>query len=137
MKKVWMIGAVSLLLAGHSYAACKQADAKGTWITYQAAVRAPAPAEPHVGQCQLIVDKAGNITEGGGVGGSFCSFYPLAPFAIPTGGTFKVNKDCSAAIELTLGEFKGTMQLTKNKQMYAGRWVNKENLYGTTTGVKQ
>lgn len=137
MKNRWLVGAVSLLLADNSYAACKQADAKGVWITYQAAVRAPAPAEPHVGQCQLIVDKAGNITEGGGEGGSFCSFFPLATFAIPTGGAFKVNKDCSATIDLTLGEFSGTVQLARNKQMYAGRWVNKENIYGTTTGVKQ
>lgn len=132
MKNVWMVGAVSLLLAGNAYASCKQSDAKGNWTTYQAAVRTPAPAEPHAGECQLSVDKSGNMLDG-----SFCSFFPLAPFAIPTNGKITVAKDCSATVNLTLGEFQGTVQISKNKQMYAGRWTNKEGIYGTTTGVKK
>lgn len=132
MKKSLSAAALALALVGNIHASCKQSDAKGAWITYQAAVRAN---EPHVGQCQLIVDKAGNITEG--AGGSFCSFFPPAPFAIPTGGKIVVNNDCSAVLNLTLGEVVGNLQITKDKQMYAGRWVNKEGIYGTTTGVKR
>lgn len=129
MKKIWIVGVVSVLAAGNTFASCKQSDAKGNWTTYQAAVRAP---EPHAGECKLSVDKSGNVLDG-----SFCSFFPLAPVAIPTNGKITVAKDCSATVNLTLGEFAGTVQISKNKQIYAGRWTNKEGIYGTTTGVKQ
>ena len=105
MNKVWIVGAVSLLLAGNTYASCKQSDAKGTWVTYQSAFIA---AGPHVGQCKLVVDKAGNVLEDQG---SACEFVTFQTPAFPTGGTIKVNKDCSAEIKLDLGKFNAQVQI--------------------------
>ena len=45
-------------------AACTQADAKGTWITYQAAFVTSDSHDNHVGQCKLVVDAKGNVNSG-------------------------------------------------------------------------
>lgn len=125
------VAALALAFVGNVDAACKQQDAKGTWITYQAAFLAEGP---HVGQCKLIVDKAGNVTDQG----SYCEFITFNTPQLPTDGTFKVNKDCSAEISLSVGNLSGQVQLTKNKQMYAGRFsAQGGTVSGTTTGVKQ
>ena len=134
MNKVWIVGAVSLLLAGNTYASCKQSDAKGTWVTYQSAFIATGP---HVGQCKLVVDKTGAIYEDDR---SFCEFVTFNTGPIPTGGTFLVKKDCSAEIKLDLGQFNGQVQIAKGKDIYAGRFsaTSQEGaVSGTTTGVKQ
>ena len=119
-----------LFTASYAHAACNQPDLKGTWITTQAAVRAE---EPHSGQCKLVVDKTGNILEG-----SYCSFYPMAPIELATTGLIKVAKDCSALIKLSLGDWEGSVQVSKNKQVWAGRFkAQGDTVYGTTTAIKQ
>ena len=118
-----------LFTASYAHAACKTAELKGTWITTQAAVKAD---EPHSGQCKLMVDKSGNVLEG-----SNCSFYP-GPTALPTTGLIQVDKDCSALIKLSLGDWEGSVQVSKNKQVWAGRFkAQGATVYGTTTAIKQ
>jgi hypothetical protein len=119
-----------LFTASYAHAACKQADLKGTWITSQAAVLAE---EPHAGQCTLEVDKTGNVLEG-----SYCSFYPVHESPLPTTGVIEVAKDCSALIKLSLGDWEGSVQVSKNKQVWAGRFkAQGDTVYGTTTAIKQ
>ncbi len=132
MKKTVSAIALALLFTGQAHAACKQKDAKGTWITYQAAFLA---AGPHVGQCKLVVDKDGNVSE---ADGSYCEFVTFNTPQFPTDGTFKVNKDCSVDINLSVGSLIGQVQMTKDKQLYAGRFsAQGGTVSGTTTGVKQ
>ena len=134
MKSTVTAVALILLCMGQAQAACKQSDARGTWITYQSAFIASGP---HVGQCKLVVDRAGNILEDQG---SACEFVTFQTPKFPTSGTIKVNRDCSADINLTLGQFKGQVQIAKGKDLYAGRFsaTSQEGaVSGTTTGVKQ
>ena len=121
------------LLAGTEIAnaSCKQIDAKGTWITYQAAF-VTNPGDQHVGQCKLVVDKTGHVGEG-----SYCEFINLSP-QLPTEGQITVNKDCSASIEGNLGEMHGQVQIAKNKQTYSGRFsAQGGDVSGITNAVKQ
>jgi len=124
-----------VLLAGigTANATCKQVDAKGTWITYQAAF-VTLLGEQHVGQCKLVVDKTGNVLDPGSV----CEFVTFETGPIPTSGNITVNKDCSADINLTLGNLIGQVQIAKNKQTFTGRFsAQGGEVSGTTNGVKQ
>mgnify|MGYP006266698879 FL=1 len=113
-------------------AACKQADAKGTWITYQAAFVTPfSDKDSHVGQCKLVVDATGVVNSA-----SFCEFVTFQTEQMSTGGKITVNKDCSADINLDLGSFVGQVQITNNKNAYSGRFET-ETVSGITNGVKQ
>ena len=113
-------------------AACVQADAKGIWTTYQAAFITP-PGEQHVGQCNLVVDKAGNV-----ILGSYCEFVTFNTPQFPTDGKISVNKDCSASINLSVGNLVGQIKLAKNKQTFSGRFsAQGGQVSGTTNGVKQ
>ncbi len=113
-------------------AACKQADAKGTWITYQAAFVTPfSDKDSHVGQCKLVVDATGVVNPA-----SFCEFVTFQTDQMPTGGKITVNKDCSADINLDLGSFVGQVQITNNKNAFSGRFET-ETVSGITNGVKQ
>lgn len=134
MKLRTIIFSATVLLSGIeiSNAACIQADAKGTWTTYQAAFITP-PGEQHVGQCNLVVDKKGNVIQG-----SYCEFVTFNTPQIPTDGKISVNKDCSATINLGLGNLVGQIKLEKNKQAYSGRFsAQGGQVSGTTNGVKQ
>ena len=124
--------AVTLALAaGAAHASCKQADARGTWITYQSAFIAK---DPHVGQCKLIVDKAGNVSDQG----SYCEFVTFNTPQIPTDGSIKVNRDCSAVVNLGVGGFVGQVQIEKSKQSFIGRFTAQGGaVSGTTTATKQ
>lgn len=134
MQKTIAFAALALLAAGQAQAQCKQADAKGTWITYQAAFIAGGGAEPHVGQCKLVVDKAGSIDNQA----SFCEFVTFNTPKFPTDGSISVNKDCSATIKLGLGDFNGQVQLTRDKLLFSGRFsAQGGTVSGTTTAVKQ
>lgn len=133
MKIKTLLPLTLVLLAGvgTANATCKQADVKGTWITYQSAFITP-PGEEHVGQCNLIVNKAGNVIEG-----SYCQFINRSP-ELPTQGFITINKDCSASINLTLGNLDGQVQFSKNKQTFSGRFSAQGGaVSGTTNGVKQ
>lgn len=131
MKKIIAFALLTLSFQ-EVYAACKPADAKGTWITYQAAFIVPSSLDQsHIGQCKLVVDTKGNIS----YASSSCEFISLSD-KIPTGGTFKVNSDCSADINLDLGSFVGQVQLTTNKLAYSGRFQT-ETVSGITNAVKQ
>ena len=135
MKIKTLLPLTLVLLAGvgTANASCKQADAKGTWITYQAAF-ITAPNGQHVGQCNLVVDKGGYVDQTG----SYCEFVTFNTPKIPTGGTITVNKDCSATILLELGAFMGQVQLAKNKQTFSGRFSAQDGaVSGTTSGVKR
>jgi hypothetical protein len=135
MKKSKALLFLTLALLGGTEianAACVQADAKGTWTTYQAAFITP-PGEQHVGQCNLVVDKAGNV-----ISGSYCEFITFNTPQFPTEGKFSVNKDCSASINLSVGNLVGQIKIAKNKQTYTGRFAAQGGkVSGTTNGVKQ
>lgn len=131
MKKIIAFALLTLSFQ-EVYAVCKTADAKGTWITYQAAFIVPSSLDQsHIGQCKLVVDTKGIISSAS----SSCEFISLSG-NIPTGGTFKVNSDCSADINLDLGTFVGQVQLTTNKLAYSGRFQT-ETVSGITNAVKQ
>ena len=131
MKKIIAFALLTLSFQ-EVYASCKTADAKGTWITYQAAFIVPSSLDQsHIGQCKLVVDTKGIISSAS----SSCEFISLSG-NIPTGGTFKVNSDCSADINLDLGTFVGQVQLTTNKLAYSGRFQT-ETVSGITNAVKQ
>lgn len=131
MKKIIAFALLTLSFQG-VYAACKTTDAKGTWITYQAAFIVPSPLDQsHIGQCKLVVDSKGVISPAT----SYCEFISLSG-QIPTDGTFKVNSDCSADINLGLGTFVGQVQLTPAKTSYSGRFQT-ETVSGITNAVKQ
>ena len=127
----------SLLLAWAStqaaYATCYQNDAAGTWITYQAAFVAKDGA--HVGQCKLVVGTTGNIAQDK----SSCKFVTFNTPDLPTGGTFKVKSDCSADINLTLGDWQGQVQLEPAlKTSYTGRFsAQNGDVSGTTSAIKR
>lgn len=135
MKIETLLPLTLILLAGigTANATCKQVDAKGTWITYQAAF-ITAPDGQHVGQCNLVVDKNGSVNQSG----SWCEFVTFNTPKIPTDGKITVNKDCSADIALGLGNLVGQVQLAKNKQTFSGRFSAQGGaVSGTTSGVKQ
>ncbi|MEN9757702.1 MAG: hypothetical protein RL755_1889 [Pseudomonadota bacterium] len=116
-------------------AACKQTDAKGTWITYQAAFVTPfSDKDSHVGQCKLVVDAQGVVNSAPNA--SVCEFITFQTEQMPTGGKITVNKDCSADINLDLGSFVGQVQITNNKNAFSGRFET-ETVSGITNGVKQ
>ena len=123
----------ALTLAQGAHAACRQADAKGTWITYQAAFVTAAGGQ-HVGQCQLTVDSSGGVNPSN----SFCQFVTFSTPNIPTGGVISVNSDCSAIINLDLGNFNGQVQLTKTKDSFTGRFsAQGGTVSGVTNGAKK
>jgi hypothetical protein len=125
--------AILVLSIQQASAACKQADAKGTWIAYQAAFVTPfGDKESHVGQCKLIVDAKGVVNPVTSV----CEFVTFQTEQMPTGGSIKVNNDCSADINLDLGSFVGQVQITTNKNAYMGRFET-ETVSGMTNAVKQ
>lgn len=127
--------AILALSIQQASAACTQTDAKGTWITYQAAFVTPfgeAEKESHVGQCKLVVDAKGVINSASSV----CEFVTFQTDKTPTGGTFTVKNDCSADINLDLGSFVGQVQITNNKNAFSGRFET-ETVSGITNGVKQ
>jgi hypothetical protein len=125
--------AILVLSIQQASAACKQADAKGTWIAYQAAFVTPfGDKESHVGQCKLIVDAKGVVNPVTSV----CEFVTFQTEQMPTGGSIKVNNDCSANINLDLGSFVGQVQITTNKNAYMGRFET-ETVSGMTNAVKQ
>jgi hypothetical protein len=125
--------AILVLSIQQASAACKQADAKGTWIAYQAAFVTPfGDKESHVGQCKLIVDAKGVVNPVTSV----CEFVTFQTEQMPTGGSVKVNNDCSADINLDLGSFVGQVQITTNKNAYMGRFET-ETVSGMTNAVKQ
>jgi hypothetical protein len=125
--------AILVLSIQQASAACKQADAKGTWIAYQAAFVTPfGDKESHVGQCKLIVDAKGVVNPATSV----CEFVTFQTEQMPTGGSVKVNNDCSADINLDLGSFVGQVQITTNKNAYMGRFET-ETVSGMTNAVKQ
>jgi len=134
MKKL----SVSLLLALAStqaaHATCYQVDAAGTWITYQSAF-ITADNTPHVGQCKLVVGVTGNIAQDK----STCKFVTFNTPDLPTGGTIKVKADCSADINLTLGDWQGQVQLEPAlKTSYTGRFsAQGGNVSGTTSAIKR
>lgn len=132
MKKL-ITFAILVLSIQQASAACKQADAKGTWIAYQAAFVTPfGDKESHVGQCKLIVDAKGVVNPVTSV----CEFVTFQTEQMSTGGSIKVNKDCSADINLDLGSFVGQVQITTNKNAYMGRFET-ETVSGMTNAVKQ
>jgi|GEM_PF-1944241 hypothetical protein len=125
---------LALASAQAAQAACYQVEATGTWITYQAAFLT-ADNTPHVGQCKLIVGTTGNIDKDK----SSCKFVTFNTPDLPTGGTFKVKSDCSADINLTLGEWQGQVQLEPAlKNSYSGRFsAQGGNISGTTSAIKR
>ena len=134
MKLRTIIFSTAALFAGTEItnAACVQSDAKGIWTTYQAAFITP-PGEQHVGQCNLVVDKKGVVGQG-----SYCEFVTFNTPQIPTDGKINVNKDCSATINLGLGNLVAQIKLEKNKQTYSGRFsAQGGQVSGTTNGIKQ
>jgi ethanolamine utilization microcompartment shell protein EutS len=133
MKSLPVILLAAMTLIQGAHAACRQADAKGTWITYQAAY-ITAPGGEHVGQCQLTVDATGGVNPSN----SFCQFVTFNTPNIPTGGVISVNSDCSAIINLDLGNFAGQVQLTKTKDSFTGRFVAQGGtVSGVTNGAKK
>lgn len=133
MNKLLPITLAMLVGTGFAHANCKQVDAKGTWVTYQAAF-ITAPNGQHVGQCNLVVDKSGYVDQGS----SYCEFVTFNTPQIPTDGKITVNKDCSADIALGLGNLVGQVQLAKNKQTFSGRFSAQGGaVSGTTSGVKR
>ncbi|HCT98864.1 MAG TPA: hypothetical protein DF614_01940 [Methylococcaceae bacterium] len=132
MKKIIVLTLLALSIQQAS-AACKQTDARGTWVTYQTAFVTPfGEKDSHVGQCKLVVDAKGVVNSASSV----CEFVTFQTEKMPTGGTFTVNADCSADINLELGGFVGQVQLTTTKNAYIGRFET-ETVSGTTNGVKQ
>lgn len=131
MKMKIMTLALLAVISNQTNAACKQVDAKGTWITYQAAF-ITSFNDQHVGQCKLVVDKLGNVD----LTSSTCQFVTFNTEQMPTGGTFKVNADCSADINLELGSFVGQVQIAKDKSTYTGRFET-DTVSGITNAVKQ
>ncbi len=133
MKALPVILMAAMTLAQGAQAACRQADAKGTWITYQAAY-VTAAGQQHVGQCQLTVDATGAVNSSN----SFCQFVTFSTPNIPTGGVVSVNSDCSAIINLDLGNFAGQVQFTKTKDSFTGRFVAQNGaVSGVTNGAKK
>jgi hypothetical protein len=130
MKKIIALAFLTVI-SHQSIAACKQIDARGTWITYQSAF-VTSLNDPHVGQCKLVVDKLGAINSAT----SSCEFVTFHTEQIPTGGTFKVNTDCSADINLEVGSFVGQVQIAKDKSTYTGRFET-DTVSGITNAVKQ
>ncbi|MEN9897142.1 MAG: hypothetical protein RLZZ66_791 [Pseudomonadota bacterium] len=125
--------AILVLSIQQASAACTPADAKGTWVAYQAAFVTPfGDKDSHVGQCKLVVDAKGVVNPAT----SACEFVTFQTELMPTGGTFKVKKDCSADINLELGAFVGQVQITTNKNAYMGRFET-ETVSGITNAVKQ
>lgn len=134
MKMKALVLGLSVLTSFTVNAACKQIDAKGTWITYQSAFVTDDTNAPHVAQCQLVVDAKGNLN----ATTSNCDFVTFKSGKIPTGGTFKVNSDCSADINLVLGGFVGQVQIAKDKHTYTGRFETQEGaVSGITNAVKK
>ncbi len=133
MKAIPVILIAAMTFAEGAQAVCRQADAKGTWITYQAAFVTAAGGQ-HVGQCQLVVDAKGGVNPSS----SFCQFVTFSTPNIPTGGVFSVNSDCSAIINLDLGNYAGQVQLTKTKDSFTGRFVTQGGtVSGVTNGAKK
>lgn len=130
MKKILALTLLTVI-SNQTFAACKQVDAKGTWITYQAAFVTKFN-DPHVGQCKLNVDAKGVINSAS----SSCQFVTFDAEQMPTNGTFKVNADCSADINLELGSFVGQVQIAKDKSTYSGRFET-DTISGITNAVKQ
>ncbi|MGB4497458.1 MAG: hypothetical protein WBI40_02065 [Methylococcaceae bacterium] len=130
MKKIITLAFLTVI-STQSFAACKQTDAKGTWITYQAAF-VTTFNDQHIGQCKIVVDKLGSVD----AASSSCQFVTFNQEQIPTGGTFKVNTDCSADINLELGSFVGQVQIAKDKSTYTGRFET-DTISGITNAVKQ
>ena len=125
--------AILALSIQQASATCKQTDAKGTWVTYQAAFVTPfGDKDSHVGQCKLVVDAKGAVSSASSV----CEFVTFQTEQMPTGGTFIVNKDCSANINLDLGSLVGQVQITNNKNAYSGRFET-ETVSGITNAIKQ
>jgi hypothetical protein len=79
-----------------------------------------------------VVDKLGAINSAT----SSCEFVTFHTEQIPTGGTFKVNTDCSADINLEVGSFVGQVQIAKDKSTYTGRFET-DTVSGITNAVKQ
>lgn len=126
---------IAMTLAQGAEAACRQADALGTWKTYQSAF-INKNGDPHIGKCSLKVDKYGAVDPGP----STCQFiftgFSTANFQ--TGGTVTVNKDCSATINLDLGGFSGQVQITKTKGSFTGMFTAQGGaVLGTSNGAKQ
>lgn len=133
MKAFPVILIAGITMAQAAEASCRQADAKGTWITYQAAF-VTASGQQHVGQCQLTVDAGGGVNSSN----SFCQFVTFSTPNIPTGGVISINKDCSAIINLDLGNFAGQVQLTKTKDSFTGRFSAQGGaVSGVTNGAKK
>ena len=142
MKYLSLVALVGLSLVGTAEAACTQASAKGTWMTYQAAFVGTPDGAQHVGQCKLVLDKMGIVQEFGKdeIVLSSCTFYldtvTAGPFS--TSGQVTVNKDCSVTIGLTLGDFVGQAYMTTSKNAWTGRFSVQDNdgISGVTNAVK-
>lgn len=134
MKKITASLLLTLASTQAAYATCYQNDAAGTWITYQAAF-VTADNTPHVGQCKLVVGTTGVVNKDK----STCKFVTFNTPDLPTGGSIKVKADCSADINLTLGEWQGQVQLEPAlKTSYIGRFsAQGGNVSGTTSAIKQ
>lgn len=132
MKYLPLVALMGLGLVGTAQAACTQANAKGTWMTYQSAFVAPTGQE-HVGQCKLVVDKMGSVDGSG----SYCNFTPPGTPNLPTGGTVTVTKECGVTIALELGNFSGNGYMTSAKNAWIGSFSAQDGaVSGVTNAVK-
>jgi hypothetical protein len=128
MRKIIAISMFTLLFCAQAYAGCKESDLKGDWIMFQAALN-----DPHTGRCEVSI--VGSMANG------HCDLSNGASF--DAHGPANVNEDCGGKIQLNFNvgprevssDFE--VQLTKNKQAFAGRWDNSFGIVGTTNGVKR
>lgn len=121
MKKI-LFAIPALLFSSLSHAACKATDFDGTWIMYQANLTAK-----HTGRCV--------ITAAAGTAAGNCKL--SNGMSVDVTGPYTVRAGCAVALKqnFTGGSMSFNLQLTRNKEAFAGRWNNTFGDVGTTSGV--
>lgn len=124
MKKLLLAAVPAVLFSTQLQAGCKTPDFNGTWIMYQANL-----GEGHTGRCELTFSK-----------GQYTGHCVMAhDFHFDATGTVTVDKSCGAVMtmDFTGGSATFDLQLSRNKQMFAGQWSNSFGTGGVSNGVKQ
>jgi hypothetical protein len=115
----------------HNNPGCSPNAANGKWIMYQGAV---SDGFQHTGRCELT------LKDGAATGRCVMT----NGLDVPVNGPVSVSKSCAVSLELGFDVPKGPhidsffdLQLTKDKQSFAGQFSNTFNVVGLSNGVKR
>jgi hypothetical protein len=131
MKTLWIATGLLLAAQAHAQNSCGPNAANGRWVMYQAAV---SEGFQHTGRCELVIKE--------GAANGQCAMSNGLNVAVT--GPVAVGKDCSATIGLGFDTPTGThidsdfnVQLTRDREVFAGQFVNTFGVVGLSNGVRR